>query len=361
LRLLYVAMTRARDTLILSGGISEKKWETFFESQSAVTPGEILSARNSLDWLAIWFKVQSPKPKVQSETQGELPHLRWRIVGDEALGEIGNQKSEIGNSETPYVVSCDEMAAKKLRGVLDWKYGFESATKRAAKTSVTALRRQAEESNDEAEQKFSTSSFQFSGKRSRIQNPKSEIRNPKLSAADTGAATHKFLQHFKFESAADLKSLEAEAARLEEENYLSPDERAVLNLENVLAFWNSEIGKKICENAAFVKRELPFTVKCSPKELDEILGTKSSANLKNEFVVVQGVADLVLLLPKEIWIVDFKTDDVRAKDLPDKIKFYSPQLKLYARALEKIYSRPVTNCWLQFLSARRTEKIQSGS
>ena len=64
---------------------------------------------------------------------------------------------------------------------------------------------------------------------------------------------------------------------------------------------------------------------------------------------MQGVADLVVLLPEEIWLVDFKTDEVRAGELPEKIKIYAPQLKLYARALEKIYSRPVTACWLHFL------------
>jgi ATP-dependent exoDNAse (exonuclease V) beta subunit len=72
------------------------------------------------------------------------------------------------------------------------------------------------------------------------------------------------------------------------------------------------------------------------------------------------VADLAVLLPKEIWLVDFKTDDVTAKDLAEKVEFYSPQLKLYARALEKIYSRPVTNCRLHFLSARETVPVESG-
>jgi ATP-dependent exoDNAse (exonuclease V) beta subunit len=111
-----------------------------------------------------------------------------------------------------------------------------------------------------------------------------------------------------------------------------------------------------------VKRELAFTAKFSPAELSEILGTKSEAGLEKEFVVVQGVADLVVLLPREIWLVDFKTDEVRADDLPSKIKLYAPQLKLYARALVKIYARPVTACRLHFLRARQTVnvEIQSG-
>jgi ATP-dependent helicase/nuclease subunit A len=72
---------------------------------------------------------------------------------------------------------------------------------------------------------------------------------------------------------------------------------------------------------------------------------------------VQGVADLVVLLPKEIWLVDFKTDRMNDGDLSKKERDYSKQLKLYASALSKIYGRPVTNCWLHFLAAQRTVKI----
>ena len=77
---------------------------------------------------------------------------------------------------------------------------------------------------------------------------------------------------------------------------------------------------------------------------------------------MQGVADLVVLLPQEIWLVDFKTDEVRAGEPADKIKIYSPQLKIYAAALTKIYARPVTKSCLHFLTAGKTVdvKISSG-
>jgi ATP-dependent helicase/nuclease subunit A len=340
LRLLYVALTRARDHLILCGGISEKKWETFFERRNEISAREILSARSFLDWLAIWFGVQSPKSKVQNETRGEFSHLRWRIVGDAELliSETEKIKTEI------HLPKLSEGSFLRLREILDWSYPFSAATKRAAKSSVTVLRRGANaEMADEARPIF--------------QNRKSQIANRKLSAADAGTAAHKFLQHFDFEGAADLKSLEAEARRLEKENYLSADERAALNLENVAAFWNSGFGKKIRAQSNFVRRELPFTAKFPPRELDEILGEVPEANLENEFIVVQGRLDLAVLLPKEIWLVDFKTDEVRADELAGKTKLYAPQLKLYARALSKIYSRPVTNCRLHFLSARKTAEI----
>ena len=81
-------------------------------------------------------------------------------------------------------------------------------------------------------------------------------------------------------------------------------------LEDIAAFWNSEPGRKIRAQAANVRRELAFTARFSPAELAAITGTKSAPGLKDEFVVVQGVADLVVLLPKEIWLADFKTDEI---------------------------------------------------
>ena len=361
LRLLYVAMTRARDTLILTGSISEKKWLEHWAEVGAVTSQKILAAKSYADWLGLWFGVQSSEFKVQKTKQGELPSLRWRIADDAELAVEPAAEKPGEKVELPEL--NDEMK-RRLQRILTWQYGFSAATERAAKSSVTALRRQAaDELDDEAEQIFS---LQFSETRLArtlappAQNRKSQIANRKLNAADAGTAHHKFLQHFSLEGAADLKSLEAEARRLEREKVLSTDERAALDLKAVAAFWNSAEGLEIRTHSANVQRELAFTAKFSPAELSEIIGSKLSPDLADEFVVVQGVADLVVLLPQEIWLVDFKTDDVGAGDLPAKIKTYAPQLKLYANALAKIYSKPVTHCWLYFLSASRTVKIEDG-
>ncbi len=79
--------------------------------------------------------------------------------------------------------------------------------------------------------------------------------------------------------------------------------------------------------------------------------------MADEFVIVQGVADLVVLQPREIWLVDFKTDEVAAGALAGKVTLYAPQLRLYAAALEKIFARKVTLRALHFLAAGRTEEV----
>jgi ATP-dependent helicase/nuclease subunit A len=284
--------------------------------------------------------------------------LRWRIVDDAELAnkaESGKRKAEM---ELP---ALDGKTKQKLRKTLEWQYEFAAATRRKAKSSVTELRRAAEELDEEAEPVFS---FLFSAKRPvrtlvpTVQKRKAESGKRKLSAAEAGTAHHRFLQHVALEKTGDRAALESEFRRLEREKILSAEECAILDLDALADFWNSPPGRKIrAQPPDSVKRELPFTAKFSPAELAEITGTKAEAGLENEFVVMQGVADLVVLLPKEIWLVDFKTDQVRVSELAEKIKIYEPQLKIYAHALAKIYSKPVANCWLHFLSARRTVEL----
>jgi ATP-dependent helicase/nuclease subunit A len=339
LRLLYVALTRARDTLVLSATLTEKKWETLWTRPEPVTTQRIASASSFADWLGLWFSVQSP-------VRGELPHLSWRLVEDAEFADPDKAESEKRKAETE-LPALEGAMAEKLRAVLNWEYPNQAATERKAKASVTELRRTAEEPDDEADPVFIRPQFP-------AKKRKAESGKRKFSAAETGTAHHKFLQHFALEKTG---ALAAEAERLVRENYLSPDEGVVLDLPALAAFWNSELGQKIRANAENVRRELPFTARFSPAEIGEITGKQTDATLADEFVVVQGVADLVVLLPQEIWLVDFKTDEVRAGELPEKIKIYSPQLKLYASALAKIYSRPITHCWLHFLSAQKTIKI----
>jgi ATP-dependent helicase/nuclease subunit A len=349
LRLLYVAMTRARDALILTATISENKRKTLWQKSEAITAQAIAAAKSYADWLGMWFRVQSSKLKVQSAAEGELPYLRWRIVENaELVGEpeIGNRKSEM---EWPVL---DEETKKNLRRVLTWQYGFDAATRRAAKSSVTALRRQADELDDEAEPVFRT--FSRSGL-----NPQSAIGNRQLNAATTGTAHHRFLQHVALEKANEPAILVAEAQRLETAGVLTTEERAVLDFEAVAAFWKSKPGRKIlAQPSDCIQRELPFTARFSPAEVDAIIGAKTPPGLEDEFVVVQGVADLAVLLPKEIWLVDFKTDEIKPKELTERKRHYEPQLKLYAATLSRIYSRPVTNCWLHFLALRRTVDLK---
>lgn len=349
LRLLYVALTRARERLILTASVTEKSWAENWAQPQPVTSQTIADARCFADWLAMWFGRRKAECGVQGEREGTLPELQWQLSTDaELMGEPGFETRPPEN--LPATLAAPVLAA--LRGRLDWSFPYLAATVHKAKSSVTALRREAEELDDETERLFPVPSTGTSSKR------KTDGGKRMFSAAELGAVHHRFLQHMMLEQIDGAGGgLEAEADRLTREAYLTEDERAALDLPALAAFWHSDLGEKIIRQAAQVRRELPFTARFSPVEIEEIIGRKAGPGLENEFIVVQGVADLAVLLSEEIWLVDFKTDETDAGSLPGKIKTYTPQLRLYAAALEKVYQRRVAVTALHFLALNHTEFI----
>jgi ATP-dependent helicase/nuclease subunit A len=152
--------------------------------------------------------------------------------------------------------------------------------------------------------------------------------------------------------------LEREADRLERMRLLLPAERQALDLDAVAGFWQSDIGQRIRARADQVRRELPFTARFRPMELGGLLSPSfSDPSLAGEFIVVQGVADLAVVLEKEVWLLDYKTDRVTMAEVDSKIAAYKPQIRLYAMALSQIYHRPVTQRWLHFLALNKSVAI----
>ena len=350
LRLLYVALTRARDTLLLTGTVNrpadQAKWPA--EQAGDISTADVTAARSHLDWLLAWLPHATTTTDWRDDRQGGNRILRW---------EIHDQKDPVFADRTASVLetAVDAPTARApnhaesirmLRAALAWQYPFTPATTEAAKTSVSALRRRARDETDEEAKPL----FRFN-----VPSPTAARRGSGLSAAQIGSAHHLFLQFAALEKLGDTAAVKAEAGRLRDKGRLTPAETASLDVEALAAFWRSGVGKRILAQRECVHREIPFTARCSPADLAECGLT---LNLPaEEFLVVQGIADLAVILPKEIWLVDFKTDEVRDWELEERKKQYAPQLKLYARSLERIYQRPVTECVLHFLSCRTTVPI----
>ena len=372
LRLLYVALTRARDHLILTASVTEKNWNEKWRQTQQATARKIAAARCYADWLALWFAQQSqPRPlpvaaptpadtqwltlwfpdggpahaASPGATRGQFKELRWQIIPDDPAEAA--RAAETAMNHRPSVLNPEPDLAPLLAR-LEWSYPFAAATRRKAKSSVTVLRHEAGALDEEAEP-FLPDAAPLPSRRLG--------RDSRLNAAEVGAAHHKFLQHFALDQAG---ALAAEADRLAREKYLAPEERSALDLAVLSAFWQSEVGQKILAQREHVRRELPFTARFTPPELQDLTHVPAELGLDAEQVIVQGVADLVVLLPQEIWLLDFKTDQLSASDLPAKVKIYAPQIRLYAQALEKIFTRPVTLRALHFLAAGHTEVLADG-
>jgi ATP-dependent helicase/nuclease subunit A len=368
MRLFYVATTRARDLLILTASAIRK---TDPEWSAGAPPAErqtILSARCCLDWLRAWLS-QATRGRSNASDRDELEHLlRWTIYSetDSRLSipaDVGQASSlpvreasclESDGAKMPREPAdkmsaprpTDESVLRQLSERLTWEYPFRAASEACAKTSVTQLRRLREDEENESQ------AAPFI-RRNAFSIPARPVSS--LNAADVGVAHHVFLEHLDLRGEPTLDFLRREADRLAESRLLTTEHRLALDLASVAAFWNSGLGQKIrAADASAVRRELPFTARFSPGVL-RATGLPVSAGLKDdEWVVVQGVVDLAVILPGEIWLIDFKTDDLRDSEVAAKVETYRPQLQLYAQALGQIYRRPVTERWLHFLKLRRT-------
>ena len=353
LRLLYVAMTRARDLLILSASTTRPKLERDWLGAREICLQTLISARSYSDWLALWFAQHAPAGAQETRT-GESGGIKWILHENSGLLMGGDPAmNPVSEAETEHEMEPAEWGA--LRNRLAWRYSFTEATREPAKTSVSALGRRAAEEDDEESVPLSTGpgAPQRAGRLKALFSTDSS----EMSAKEIGIAHHAFLQLVSLEQTGSIAVLLEQARCLEMAGTLSSPQVASLNLNRLAAFWNSPLGNKVRAQSQFVHRELAFTARFTPGELAKITGSPMAAELAEEFVVIQGVADLVVILPQELWLIDFKTDQIKTRDLKGRMQQYEPQLKLYAGALGKIYRRPVTECWLYFLELSRAALV----
>ena len=119
---------------------------------------------------------------------------------------------------------------------------------------------------------------------------------------------------------------------------------------------NAERGTRSAESETSPATAPQSEIGNRKSEMSQSLLT-SAATGADEFVIVQGVADLVVFGEREIWLLDYKTDHFDEAELPAKVREYGPQLSLYAEALERIYGKEVARTWLHFLALGRTENL----
>jgi ATP-dependent helicase/nuclease subunit A len=336
IRLLYVAMTRAAQRLILAGSASRKAVDERWPARGARGLGspEILAGADYLDWLGPWL---SGPNKLRDAGANAL--LRWTIYRED---------ESAAPAAVPVPGPEPRDISPEMRNRLAWTYPFPAETETPAKASVSGLRRRMAEV-DEPEPPLLF----------RLDSPRSARagREGPLTAAEIGTAHHTFLEMMSLEGAPTAPGLAQEAARLAREKILSPEQVACLNFEGLAAFWQSEAGAQLRLHAPLIRRELPFTARFAASDLARLGAEEFAAGGPREFVVVQGVIDLAAFLPDQIWLVDFKTDHFPADELSEKIRSYRPQLDLYAEAISRIHGRPVTRRWLYFLSHRHTAVI----
>jgi ATP-dependent helicase/nuclease subunit A len=346
MRILYVAMTRAQDRLILCGTCTTKALREKWSERAGPTPPsrQLLQAGSYLDWLGPWLVHTAGSPDWADRSEGQNPVWSWHIHLEDPSPETdAHPLTSAALPTAPPIPISDQLDA--LRHRLHWSYPFQSTTHAPAKSSVSALRQLISAEDDESQPARYLADNRFAA---RFHD------REKVSASEVGLAHHRFLQCLDLARANSLPDLERETDRLVQARLLSPDEKSALDLPALAAFWQSEVGQQIRARAPAVRREWPFTCRLTARDL-EALGPGAVETVpEGEFIVVQGVADLVVLLDDETWLLDFKTDHFREVEMGEKVQQYTPQLQLYRLALERIRQKPVTRAWFHFLALGRT-------
>ena len=119
-----------------------------------------------------------------------------------------------------------------------------------------------------------------------------------------------------------------------------------------MTFFNSELGSLALNSNNKVFREWPFTFSLPSSQVSVDLRVANDKMQKNDddFVIIQGIIDLLICTPKKLIIVDFKTDKITAYQTRKKAEFYRKQLELYGRAAATILNYKQVSKWIYFLN-----------
>lgn len=320
LRMLYVAMTRAREQLIITGVCNRfdeslAGWICLPEA-GKLSAYELRSAKSYLDWLMMVAVCH--------------PSMRVRLAenGLEALAEVQGPLEFVCVSPPKRDVPvCVEAVSappapelqERLQAALSFRYPFEQQTSIPGKLAASQL------------------GAGETGKAFRFRSRPQFLTGEGLSGAQKGNALHKFMQFAQYEAAA--KSPQEELARLERLGFLSGVEARAVSTKKLERFFASALAARIFASEK-VLREMRFLAEVGREEVGDFIDLPDEQSK----VVVQGIADCVFFEDGGAVIVDYKTDGVRGEE--ELIERYAGQMEIYRRVLGESLGARVQACIL---------------
>lgn len=322
LRVLYVAMTRAKEKLCLVMTARDPqaaltKHAATLDNEPTLPAHTLLSAGSMGDWLMM-AALRHPSGGFFRKLAGEealspLPAATtWQM---EIVPSPAPAQAEESSSSVP----ADPALVEEIDRRIGYQYPFAALTEVPSKLAASALSHRALAVDHIAEQR-----------------PAFWEKQP-LSAAERGTAMHAFMEHADFGRA--RTDLRQEADRLLNAGVLNADQRAALRLPLLGRFFDSELCARMLRSPRWL-REQHFTVDMPLS----FFGYDTPPDSTDERIVVQGIADSVFEEDGQLVIVDYKTDRVQTDD--ELVQRYREQLRIYKQALEQTLSCPVGECWL---------------
>ena len=340
LRVLYVAMTRARDRLIMTYASNrlEKELTQIVQRmdsgceriliREAVCPGEwvLLAALRRTEAGALFALCGKPASTVIGSHTWDV-----RVVSAPVL--------EAQSQSIVPDVSIPEATVEKLRQSLQFRYAYSAATVAPSKQTATQRKgriKDAEAAEDTEEPKPISRTWRKPG-----------FAQSQPQGKEYGNAVHAAMQYLDYAACGSEAAVSQELHRLVRERYLSEDQANMIPAKKIAAFFASELGRKLRQGS--VEREFKFSI------LED--GASCDPALAGELVLMQGVVDCLLVEEDGITVIDFKTDYVTEETLGSVSARYRPQVTTYSRAMERIYQRPVKQAYLYFFHLERFVEI----
>ncbi len=344
LRILYVALTRARERLILVGSARNLAGQCVTWAETAASGGRTLpeahtaAAKTYLDWIvpalirhpdgaplreaAGLSGINSPEG-LEADTDGSC----WQITLDFAP-ETGQEQAEaeVESALWQQLRQWQPVAAgediDEIRRVLNWQYPYSAAVGQPAKLTVTEIKRRMAELEAPGTPLYTQATFsrpRFSGEQ-------------KLSGAQRGTLTHLVMQRIQPRFGLTAADIARQVEWMTEQEFLLPEEAAAVDIEAIAAFFASELGKRM-QQAAWVKKELPFSLMLPAERF------APAVHGSDDSVFVQGTLDCLFAEPDGLVLLDYKTD--YTTDAVQLAERYAIQLSLYAEAVTAILGQPV--------------------
>lgn len=351
MRVLYVAMTRAREKLILTGTMAAAKWEKQAEryarslsSRELALPDDMIREAGSyLDWIA---------PAVARHTDGaairEAAGADWGEMLDAvepdahfavhllAADKIQPHEEEEALDELLQAVRAGkELPASPEREMVEhrlgWHYGAEALPGITAKMTVSEIKQRFAEAQREDEP-ASLPAVQ-PAEPAIWRRPQFLQQKGRLSGAERGTLMHSIMQNLDLHGDLTREGLRAQVALMEEKGLIAAGHESAVNYTSIERFCSSAIGQRM-KRAARVWRELPFSRMIPVGEVNPAYSESA------EKIFIQGVIDVLFEeADGSLVLLDYKTDRDTA---PDKIRRrYAKQIELYREAVESILGKSV--------------------
>ena len=329
MRLLYVALTRAQDKLIMTIPLGMTKTANPLAKASAFLAagaGETLNrqANSFADWLRAALLIHPNGGPLRRLAENlELPFVETESTIAIALEP--EQETEAPEAAAPAPeehLAADPALTARLREGFGWQYPAAPLAAVPAKVSVTSIVHKAEQTT--------------------LERP-GFLSKDGLTAAEMGTALHAFLEHADFAALAAAKqagtldeAILAERDRQVHAQLTAPEIADKLDVRRIRRFAESDAFARIC-TADEVLRELAFITALPASAVLAAQGSPApDPETAKASVLVQGIADIVLVFPDHLELLDYKTD--RRKTEADFLAAYRAQLNLYAIAIEKRFA-----------------------